>query len=59
MLCFVRRNKILFVPLFCIHRRNRHEHFNSAKVLLREKLIICEDNNERNSDASVKMIFMT
>ena len=51
---FVRRRKIPFVPPFCIHRRNGHERFNSQKVLLLKKLIICEDNNERNSEASIK-----
>ena len=34
---FVRRGKIRFVPLFCIHRRNRHEDFNSETVLLLKK----------------------
>ena len=41
------RGKILFLPLFCIHRRNRREGFNRGKVLLLKKLIISEDNNER------------
>ena len=58
MLRFVRRGKIPFVSLFCIHQRNRHERFNSEKVLLLKKLIICEDNN-KNSEASVKTMFMT
>ena len=31
----------------CIHRGNRHEGFNSEKVLLLQKLI-CENNNKRN-----------
>ena len=34
---FVRRGQILFVPLFCSHRRYRHERFNSEKVLLLKK----------------------
>ena len=43
-----------------IHRRNnRHERFISEKVLLLKKLIIYDDNNERNSEASVKMIYMS
>ena len=44
---FVRRGKFPFVPLFGFIK-DRHEGFNGEKVLLLKKLIICEDNNERN-----------
>ena len=52
MLSLVRQGKILFVPLFVVIEE-------IIMKVSKTKQLICEDNDERNTEASFNMIFIT